>query len=155
MTWGSVKNSGEACVFCIVVIGETSPLVEVRCKMRKSPQSFWHSLKSFQLQSQFQFQFQNKQVKNICLFFTGLHFQAYIPNLLIFTASWDNMRTFRYNQKCHQFKDFWESSYVMALFLGPESSHKSPNCIHKSPDSPNSGHAIHYGLIGGYPPITA
>ena len=25
MTWGSVKNSGEACAFCIVVIGGASP----------------------------------------------------------------------------------------------------------------------------------
>ena len=32
----------------------------------------------------------------------------------------------------------------MALFLWPESSYKSPNCIHKSPNSPNSGHAIYY-----------
>ena len=39
----------------------------------------------------------------------------------------------------------------MALFLWPESSYKSPNCIHKSPDSPNSGHAIYYVLITGVP----
>ena len=50
-------------------------------------------------------------------------------------------------------RTFAESSYVMALFLWPESSYKSPNCIHKSPNSPNSGHAIYYVVIGGYPPI--
>ena len=40
----------------------------------------------------------------------------------------------------------------MALFIWPESSYKSPNCIHKSPDSPNSGHAIYYVVIGAVPP---
>ena len=56
MTWGSIKNSGEACVFCITVIGGASPPVWVRCKIHKPPQSFWHSLKSFELQFQLQFQ---------------------------------------------------------------------------------------------------
>ena len=36
----------------------------------------------------------------------------------------------------------------MAPFFWPESSYKSPNCIHKSPDSPNFGHEIYYVVIG-------
>ena len=44
-----------------------------------------------------------------------------------------------------------DHNILMALFLWPESSYKSPKCIHKSPDSPNSGHAICYVVIEGYP----
>ena len=45
-----------------------------------------------------------------------------------------------------------ESSYVKELLLWPESSYKSPNCTHKS-NSPNSGHAIYYVLVGRIPPL--
>ena len=40
---------------------------------------------------------------------------------------------------------------MKAFFLWPESSYKSPNCIHTSSNSPNSGHAIYYVVIGGDP----
>ena len=60
MTWGSVKNSGGACVFCTVPIRGTEDPLELQYKIHKSPQSFWHSLKSFQLQFQLQFQCQSK-----------------------------------------------------------------------------------------------
>ena len=55
MTWGSVKNSGGACVFCTVPIRGAKPPLYVQYKIHKHPQSFWHSLKSFQLQSLSQF----------------------------------------------------------------------------------------------------
>ena len=64
---------------------------------RQTPQSFWHSLKSFQLQSQFEFQFQftfqNKRIKFIFLFFWKIHasshffsekFMPVLTHLLIF-----------------------------------------------------------------------
>ena len=54
MTWGSVKNSGEACVFCTVLTPGAKLPLSLQCKTDKPPQSFWHSLKSFQLHFQFQ-----------------------------------------------------------------------------------------------------
>ena len=56
MTWGSVRNSGEAYVLCTVLIRGAKPPLWLQCKIHKPPESFWHSLKSFQLQFQFQSQ---------------------------------------------------------------------------------------------------
>ena len=97
MTWGIVKNPGEACVFCTVLVRGAKLPLQLQYKIHKPPQSFWHSLKSFQLQSQFQFQlkFQNKKIKKIFYFSQaymdiGLHSELAdiwlsLPNVLSFS----------------------------------------------------------------------